>query len=140
MSDKLDYKNDLFISYAHIDNAGFTEIEKGWIDLLHEALNWRLPQLMGGPVKIWRDRKLGGNDVFTETILIELANSAILITVNSPRNLQSLSCRDELDGIFVAPDQTAGLRIGDKHRVLKVVKNYVHLEKHTQELLDMLVY
>ena len=140
MSDKLDYKNDLFISYAHIDNAGFTEIEKGWIDLLHEALNWRLPQLMGGPVKIWRDRKLGGNDVFTETILIELANSAILITVISPRYLQSLSCRDELDGFFGAADQSVGLRIGDKHRVFKVVKTYVPLEKHPAELRDMLGY
>src|SRR4029450_9111173 len=110
MSAKLNYKNDLFIIYAQIDNARFTEIEKGWIDLLHEALNCRLPQLMGGPVKIWRDRKLGGNDVFTETILIELANSVILISVISPRYLQSLSCRDELDGFFGAADQSVGLR------------------------------
>lgn len=87
MSAKLNYKNDLFISYAHIDNARFTEIEKGWIDLLHEALDWRLPQLMGGPVKIWRDRKLGGNDVFNDTIVIE-ADEPLLRTIhNSARQL-----------------------------------------------------
>jgi hypothetical protein len=33
------FDNQVFISYAHIDNVRFTEIEKGWIDLLHEALD-----------------------------------------------------------------------------------------------------
>ena len=140
MSAKLNYKNDLFISYAHIDNARFTEIEKGWIDLLHEALDWRLPQLMGGQVKIWRDRKLGGNDVFNQTIVIEVSNSAILITVISPRYLSSSSCREELDEFFSAANQSGGVRVGDKHRVFKVAKTYVPLEEHPPELRDMLGY
>jgi len=140
MSAKLNYKNDLFISYAHIDNARFTEIEKGWIDLLHEALDWRLPQLMGGPVKIWRDLKLGGNDVFNETIVIEVANSAILISVISPRYLSSSSCREELDRFFSAAAQSGGIRVDDKHRVFKVAKTYVPLQEHPPELQEMLGY
>jgi len=140
MSAKLDYKNDLFISYAHIDNARFTEIEKGWIDLLHEALDWRLPQLMGGPVKIWRDRKLGGNDVFNDTIVIEVGHSAILLCVISPRYLSSSSCREELDGFLRAAPQSGGLRVDDKHRIFKVSKTYVPLEQHPTELQDMLGY
>jgi len=97
------------ITVDNIDEAEFLSREqgvpfnrKGWIDLLHEALDWRLPQLMGGPVKIWRDLKLGGNDVFNETIVIEVANSAILISVISPRYLSSSSCREELDRFFSA--------------------------------------
>jgi hypothetical protein len=136
----LTYKNHLFISYAHIDNARFTEIEKGWIDLLHEALNWRLPQLMGGPVKIWRDRKLGGNDVFNDTIIIEISNSALLVSVMSPGYLSSSFCRLELDNFFSAAGQSGGLRIQDKHRVFKVAKTYVPLEEHPPELREMLGY
>jgi hypothetical protein len=140
MSARLNFENDLFISYAHIDNASFTEIEKGWIDLLHEALDWRLPQLMGEPVKIWRDRKLGGNDVFNDTIVIEVSNSAILLCVISPRYLSSQSCREELDGFFSAAVKSGGLQINDKHRVFKVAKTYVPLEEHPAELRDMLGY
>ena len=34
MTPIVSYGNHLFISYAHIDNARFTETEKGWIDQL----------------------------------------------------------------------------------------------------------
>lgn len=134
------FENQVFISYAHIDNARFTEIENGWIDLLHEALDWRLPQLMGAPVKIWRDRKLGGNDVFDGTIHTELSRSATLLTVVSPRYFLSQSCREELDGFFQAAEQNGGVRRGDKHRVFKVMKTYVPLEEHPAELREMLGY
>jgi hypothetical protein len=140
MSAKLNLANDLFISYAQIDNARFTEVEKGWIDMLHEALNWRLPQLMGGPVNIWRDRKLGGNDVFDDTIVIAISNAAVLICVISPRYLQSAYCRKELDSFFDAATHSGGVRFDDKHRVFKVAKTYVPLEEHPPELRDMLGY
>jgi hypothetical protein len=55
---------DIFISYAHIDNGHYADIPQGWIDYLHERLNIRLAQLLGQPPRIWRDRKLAGNDVF----------------------------------------------------------------------------
>src|SRR6185295_10545036 len=140
MSAKLNLANDLFISYAQIDNARFTEVEKGWIDMLHEALDWRLPQLMGGPVKIWRDRKLGGNDVFDDTIVIAISNAAVLLCVISPRYLQSAYCRKEMDSFFDAATRSGGVRFDDKHRVFKVAKTYVPLEEHPPELRDMLGY
>lgn len=107
------FENHVFISYAHIDNARFAGIEKGWIDHLHERLEVCLAQELGKPPKIWRDRKLGGNDVFNETIVIELAKSAILLSVISPRYLQSPSCQSELDGFFQQSAQSGGPRLGD---------------------------
>jgi hypothetical protein len=53
------YENDVFISYAHIDNQLFSGVTKGWIDYLHERLEIRLAQLLGKTPHIWRDRKLG---------------------------------------------------------------------------------
>jgi hypothetical protein len=140
MSANLNFENSLFISYAHIDNARFTEVEKGWIELLHEALDWRLPQLMGTPVKIWRDRKLGGNDVFNDTIVTELSKAAILIAVITPRYLRSSSCQQELEDFFRVAAHNGGVQIGDKHRVFKVVKTYVPLGEHPPALRDMLGY
>ncbi len=138
MSPVLSFENQLFISYAHIDNGHVPEVSKGWIDLLHEGLNWRLPQLLGGPVKIWRDLKLAGNDVFNETIVIELSKSAILISIISPRYLQSSACRKELEDFFRFADQKGGLRINDRHRVFKVVKTYIPLEEQPPDFQDML--
>ena len=33
---------DVFISYAHIDNATLQKGQEGWIDMLHKALELRL--------------------------------------------------------------------------------------------------
>jgi hypothetical protein len=140
MSAVLSFENQLFISYSHIDNGHVPEVSKGWIDLLHERLNWRLPQLLGAPVKIWRDRKLAGNDVFNETIVIELSKTAILVSVISPRYLQSSACRQELEDFFRFASQNGGLRIGDKHRVFKVVKTQIPREDHLPALREMLGY
>jgi hypothetical protein len=39
--------NDVFISYAHIDNESLTEGQQGWISQFHHTLEVRLRQLMG---------------------------------------------------------------------------------------------
>lgn len=135
------FANDLFISYAHIDNRSyFPGASRGWIDLLHERLEVRLAQLLGKPPRIWRDRKLKGYEVFDETIVIELSRSAILISVVSPRYIDSESCRSELENFFRLANQTGGVQIGDKRRLFRVVKTYVPFEKHPTGLRDLLPY
>ncbi|HEX6046147.1 MAG TPA: DUF4062 domain-containing protein [Pyrinomonadaceae bacterium] len=134
------FPNDLFISYAHIDNRTFPGGTKGWIDLLHERLEIRLAQLLGKPPNIWRDRRLRGFEVFDETIVIELERSAILLSVVSPRYIESDSCREEIEGFFRALNQRSAERLGDKSRVFRVVKTYVPFEQHPPELRDFLPY
>ena len=36
--------NDIFISYAHIDNEALTEEDKGWISQFHKVLDTRVAQ------------------------------------------------------------------------------------------------
>jgi hypothetical protein len=128
--------NHLFISYAHIDNYYDSTSSQGWIDLLHERLEIRLSQLLGRKPTIWRDRKIQGNDVFNQTIHIELGKAAILLSVVTPRYIASSSCQDELNTFI----QTGGLRLDDKHRIFKVVKTHVPLEKQPPELQELLGY
>jgi len=134
------YANDLFISYAHIDNAFFPGGTKGWIDMLHERLEIRLAQLLGEKPNIWRDRKLRGYDDFEETLVIELSRSAILLAVVTPRYVDSPSCRSEIENFFRLAAERDRLQFGDKRCVFKIVKTYVPLQDHPTGLQDLLAY
>ena len=134
------YPNDLFISYAHIDNAFFPGGTKGWIDMLHERLEIRLAQLLGEKPNIWRDRKLRGYDDFEETLVIELSRSAILLAVVTPRYVDSPSCRSEIENFFRLAAERDRLQLGDKRCVFKIVKTYVPLQDHPTGLQDLLAY
>lgn len=131
------FPNDLFISYAHIDNRSFPGGTQGWIDLLHERLEIRLAQLLGKQPKIWRDRKLRGFEDFDETLVIELSRSAILLSIVSPRYIESGSCRSEIDNFL---GSVKGRQLGDKRCIFRVVKTYVPFEQHPEILRDLLPY
>ena len=81
MATPADFEDDLFISYAHIDNQPLAEGLKGWVETFHERLKIRLEQLTGEPVRIWRDRKLQGNDIFAETLVARLSKATVLVVV-----------------------------------------------------------
>ena len=134
------YPNDLFISYAHIDNAFFPGGTKGWIDMLHERLEIRLAQLLGEKPNIWRDRKLRGYDDFEETLVIELSRSAILLAVVTPRYVDSPSCRSEIENFFRLAAERDRPQFGDKRCVFKIVKTFVPLQDHPTGLQDLLAY
>ena len=134
------FEEDIFISYAHIDNLPLDEGLKGWVETLHERLKVRLMQLMGEEVRIWRDRKLQGNDVFEETLVGRIENVALLISVISPRYLKSEWCIREMEEFSRRAALKGGLQVGDKLRVFKVVKTSVPLEDHPPLLRGLLGY
>lgn len=134
------FENDVFISYAHLDNQPLAEGLKGWVETLHERLRVRLTQMLGEEVSVWRDPKLGGNDVFGETLIARLSNAALLVAIISPRYVKSDWCRRELDRFCENAEKTIGLRTGDKLRAFKVVKFYVPREEHPPQLSGTLGY
>src|SRR5205085_8465716 len=136
MSTLPNFENDLFISYAHIDNQPLADGLKGWIETFHERLRVRLEQVAGEKFRIWRDLKLGGNDIFAETIVEHLSKAAVLVVVLSPRYVKSEWCRRELDEF--CRRVAGGLVVGDKLRVFKVVKFHVPLQEHPPQLQGVL--
>src|SRR5215813_666012 len=111
------FQNDLFLSYAHGDNAG------GWISALHERLKIRLRELLGVSPAIWRDeRRLGGETDFAEEIRLQVANTAVVIAVVSPSYLSSAYCRLERQAFSTAVQPHGGLKVGTSLRIVKVVK------------------
>ena len=90
------FKSDVFISYAHIDNQPLTPEHQGWISRFHASLEALLSMRLGQTAKIWRDDKLQGNDVFCDEIVDQFAQCAVLVSVLTPRYLNSDWCTREI--------------------------------------------
>ena len=134
------FEHDFLISYAHIDDQALVDGQSGWVSQLHRLLEIRVGQLMGQTPKIWRDPKLQGNDFFADTIMERLPKIAAIVSVFSPRYVQSDWCNRELKGFCAAAELSGGVRIHDKARIFKVVKTPVNLEKQPPEVQPMLGY
>jgi len=128
-------KNEIFISYAHIDNQSLTPEQKGWITRFHFSLEALLSMRMGGKVRIWRDNKLQGNDVFADEIIEQFAQTAALVTVLTPRYLNSDWCIKEVAEFCRSAEQSGGMVVENKARIFKVLKAPVD----TQESLPSVV-
>ncbi len=133
-------KDDIFISYAHIDNQPLAEGLKGWVEILHERLKIRLGQLLGEEASIWRDRKLQGNDVFAETLVEKVSEVAILVSIISPRYVKSEWCIRELEEFCRHAQTNGGQLVDNKLPVFKVVKTFIPLQEHPQQLQGTLGY
>jgi hypothetical protein len=135
------YTNDLFISYAHIDNQPLTPEQKGWISRFHTTLGALLSMRLGQAAKIWRDDKLQGNDVFADEIVEQFARTAVLVSVLTPRYLSSDWCTKEVREFCKRAEQSGGIIVDNKARVFKVLKTPVDTQDSLPPLIkDMLGY
>ena len=117
--------NDIFISYAHVDNESLTEGQKGWISQFHRTLEIRLRQLLGENPNIWRDQKLTGTDIFDEKIINTFDQTKLMVSIVTPRYINSEWCNRELKEFHDRAEEAGGVRVGEKSRIIKVVKTPV---------------
>jgi hypothetical protein len=125
----MNFEQSLFISYAHIDDQPLDPGQKGWVTRFHGTLKAILSMRMGREVKIWRDEKLTGNDVFSSEIIAQFNQSAVLLSVITPRYLNSEWCTREAREFCETAERTGGLTVGNKSRVFKVIKTPVDDQK-----------
>ncbi len=136
----MNFDVDIFISYAHIDNLSLKQGDTGWIASFHKALDVRLSQLLGEAPRIWRDKKLQGNDFFGDEIVQQFPNTAMMLSILSPRYIKSEWCIREVKEFYKTASSGVGVRIGNKSRIFKIIKTAVPFEKHPQEIIDTLGY
>jgi hypothetical protein len=125
----MNFEQNLFISYAHIDDQPLTPGENGWIARFHATLKAILSMRMGREAKIWRDEKLQGNDVFSDEIVARFKQSAVLVSIVTSRCLNSEWCTREAREFCQSALQTGGLVVGNKSRVFKVIKTPVDTQE-----------
>ena len=136
------FEHDIFISYAHVDNAP-VEDPDGWVTKLHASLLALIPQKIGRAegFSIWRDRKLSGNDEFEDTLESAFRRSALMLTILTPSYVASPWCPRELDGFTTQPHSRFGPKVGDKNRVFKVMPApHIPPDEHPSSLQGSLGY
>lgn len=119
------FRNDLFISYSHIDNQPIRPEDKGWISRFHASLEALLSMRLGQTAKIWRDDKLQGNDIFSDEIVQQFAHTAVFLSILTPRYLKSEWCTREVREFCEQAKQSGGVVIDNKARVFKIMKTPV---------------
>ncbi|MBK6544564.1 MAG: toll/interleukin-1 receptor domain-containing protein [Saprospiraceae bacterium] len=132
------YEFDIFISYAHIDNAKFPGQTDGWIELFYKNLDLMLAKRFGRMDKIkfwWDNKKLDGSVMFNQSIESSIHKSAIMICLYSPGYVASGYCKQEIDTFYrKAQSDNIGLKVGDRTRILNVLLNNIPYNEWTPEL------
>ncbi len=93
------HKNDIFVSYARVDNTPIRGIDLGWVSHLVDTLDNILSQALGRSdlFELWMDTRRDSPAVrLTSDILDHVRQSATLLVILSPGYLASEWCRDEL--------------------------------------------
>lgn len=136
------FEQHLFISYAILDNEEI-DGEKGWVTRFHQTLSGYLCTQLGCKPRIWRDVKLSGSDVLSDEIFGRLRKSALLLSILSPRYFLSEWCTREAHEFCRHGMATGQLVVGDKSRVVKVLKTPIepaHHEALPAPMREMLGY
>ena len=142
----MNYEKDVFISYAHLDDKPLDESAKGWVSDFHKMLKTRLEQTIGHDINVWRDERLTGNEIFAPEIEAQLPKLKVMVSIITPRYVESDWCKRELNYFYKAADQNGGVAIGNKSRIFKIIKTPVDkeaidrlpadLQRIFQEILD----
>lgn len=122
------FEKHLFISYAHIDNQPLTPEQQGWVSRFHTSLEAMLSMRLGRKAQIWRDAKLAGNDIFAEEIVDQFPKTAVLVSILTPRYIESDWCTREVGEFCKAATQNGGVVLDNKARIVKVIKTPVDNE------------
>ena len=96
----MSFDNDIFISYAHLDNLPVIRGENGWVSGFNEALLALLAGYLGKRPKIWRDAKLQGSGIFGNEIIQQLEKAAVLVSILSPPYVTSDWCQREIQTFY----------------------------------------
>jgi hypothetical protein len=98
------YKNDVFVSYAHVDNEPVLDSEIKWvsnfIDDLGKFLARRLRGENGANPYIWIDHELAFNKPLNESLTNELRQTATFLIIMSLAYLESEWCKKERQQFF----------------------------------------
>lgn len=135
------FERTLFISYAHMDNQPLTAGEQGWITRFHASLENFLNTRLGREARIWRDDTLQGNDVFADEIVDQFAQTAVLVSVLTPRYLNSKWCTREVAEFCKCAERSGGMVVENKARIFKVLKTPVDSQESLPAVMrDVLGY
>lgn len=126
------FEKHLFISYAHVDNLPTPGDNDGWVTRFHKYLETYLSQSMGEEARVWRDDRLRGDVIFAQEIVNQFPKTAVLLSVLSPRYLESDWCLKEVNEFCKTAESTGGLTIDNRARVLRAMLTRIPADRREQ--------
>src|SRR6202162_5384432 len=132
VSSRPKFEKHLFISYAHADNRTTPDDTLGWVTRFHQYLASYLTTNIGEDARVWRDDRLRGNDIFANEIVKQFPKTAVLISILSPRYIESEWCLKEVTEFCKTAEVHGGLTVDDKARVLRVLLKRIPSERREQ--------
>jgi hypothetical protein len=97
MSFVTQYKHDIFVSYAHVDDQPLEGADRGWVTSLVRCVKTRMAQKLGrsDAYSLWMDHELSAHRPVTSQILETVRQTATLVVVLSPGYVASEWCQRE---------------------------------------------
>ena len=85
---------DVFVSYAHVDNIPLPPAAEGWVSILIKTLKVLLAQELGRyeAFSLWMDPKLSGNDPLNEQLLDTVRTAGTMVLIHSTGHRASEWC------------------------------------------------
>ncbi len=134
------FANDVFISYAQIDNRPEPGIaDSNWVTNLRNSLQIGVDQRLGrsGSAAFWMDLQgLSGNDSVTPEIHSAITSTAVLLIVLTQGSLASPWCQEEWK-LF---QQAAGRAEGLAGRVFIVLPDELSMDRWPAAFQDLIGY
>ncbi|MCK5719690.1 MAG: TIR domain-containing protein [Thiomargarita sp.] len=130
-----DYKHDIFVSYAHVDNESLIPGRTGWVTTLVNGLKKELAKQLGreDAFSLWMDHGLRGNEAVTPDIDNQLKNSATFIFFATRGYFASHWCRLEFHSFLKQVGEGSG-------RLFMVVTKPLDAEQKLPEIEELAGY
>jgi len=116
------FDEDVFISYAHLDDDTLPRERRSWVAQLDYDLRQLVAAKLRADPAFWRDPDIRSNEDFEAIISVSLTRAATLLCVISPTFLEGKWCQRELEGFVSSAERNLGLHVGAKNRIFKVEK------------------
>lgn len=123
MSFLTNFKCDVFLSYAHIDNGMPTADEEGWVLKFYKDFKFKLCTRVGtNDVEVWCDYEMRKNHAFNEKIQEKVKGAAIFFCFTSNGFLNSEYCCDKELNLFFRTCRSSGFgsRVNGKSRIFNI--------------------
>jgi serine/threonine protein kinase len=125
--------NDVLINYSRIDDHPAAAGKQGWVSQFHRNLEFRIAQLAGKAVRIWKQAD-PPRAAQVEQLLDRVPEVKTFVSVLSPPFVRSSGCRRLVETFWKRAEGAGLLEVNQHPRVLKVVKTPVEANEIPVEI------
>jgi serine/threonine protein kinase len=130
-------EGDVLLNFAPVDDQPLYNGRPGWVSQLYRHLAVRMEQLSGERVKLARHPGFTGKHETDLELQRHLSNVKAMVSVVSPPFIKSEGCVRELEEFCTNAEQSGGLWVQNKPRLLKVIKSPVAPGEMPDKLSDL---